>query len=185
VAGGQAAPAPVPITRPLTFGVRGRKTKPIKIVLNEKVAAYILGSICLILAIGMVSGWQRDGNLRGKLKESGKKAEASVTAAHTRFISTGRTSRMEEYVLSVIYMADLKMVSKDFRVTEKGYFDHPQGSKAEVLYDPDDPEKSVLTGDFGLDSAGSAWIGGAFFAVLAVGLFWYAIRRKRPAPVTA
>jgi hypothetical protein len=135
--------------------------------------------ICLILAIGMFSGWRGDDSLRAKLKESGKKVEASVIAARTNFVLTGKTSRMEERVLSVIYMADLKMVSKDFRVNEKGFADHPQGSKVNVLYDPDDPEDAILAEDFALNSKGTAWIGGIFFTVLALACFWWAMRTKR------
>jgi hypothetical protein len=165
-------------------GAEACKIVLIKFVLNEKTAAIIGGSICLILAAAMFVGWRADDSLRAKLKESGTKVEARVTAARSRSISTGKTSRMEERMLSVIYMADLKMVSKDFRVNEKGLAEHPQGSKVNVLYDPDNPEDSVLAEDFALSSASTAWIGGILFSVLTIACFWYAIRAKRRAPVS-
>jgi len=127
----------------------------------------------------MFAGWLMHGSLAAKLKQSGKTAQGTVTAANSHYVSTGTTTRMEERQLSVIYMVDLKMFSKDFRVTEKGLSEHPQGSKVEVLYNPSDPEESVLVGDFALESASTAWIGGTMFGVLTLGLFWYAIRSKR------
>jgi hypothetical protein len=156
----------------------------IKLVLSEKTAAIIGGSICLILAAAMFVGWRADDSLRAKLKESGKKVEASVIAARSRSVSTGKTSRMEERVLSVIYMVDLKMISKDFRVNEKGLDEHPQGSKVNVLYDPDNPEDAILAEDFALSSASTAWIGGIILSVLTIACFWYAMRPKRRAPVS-
>jgi hypothetical protein len=148
-----------------------------KLTLDEKTAGYGLGSICLLIALAMFWGWQMDSALRSQLERSGKRAQASVIAARSGRVSTGKASSAEEYILSVFYLVDLKGVSKDFRVTHKGYTDHPQGSKVGVIYNPQNPEQSILAEDFALDSASSAWIGGAIFAVIAIGLFWFAIRK--------
>lgn len=156
----------------------------IKIKLSERVAAHFFCGVCAFLAAAMLWGWRMDSDLRGNLQRSGKRVEATVVAARQRMVPSGRTSRLEEYELSVIYMVDLKMISKDFRVTSKGFYDHPQGAKVPVLYYPESPQEAAIDGDFGLDSAGNAWIGGVIFAVLAAGLFLYAIRRKPPAPAS-
>lgn len=151
---------------------------PAKLVLSEKTAGIGLGALCLVLSLALLWSWRNEESLRSRLEATGKRTKASVIAARDRSVQTGRSTRADVHTLSVFYLIDLKGYSKDFEVTRQGFEDHPQGSKVDVLYSPDNPDEAILAGEFGID-ARRGWIGGAISGAFALGLFGYAARRKK------
>lgn len=151
-------------------------------VLSEKTASFILGTVLLLVGAGLLWWGQSEADLITRLKEKGKQVTGSVVNASerkTRSARRGGQTTTTTYHLSVLYTVDAKLHTKDFETNRDGFTEHPAGSKVPVIYDPADPEVADLGGSLSVHGASGPRIGAFVCLVLGLGLFVYGVRAGR------